>query len=651
MAIKIQGTTVISDSATLTNIVGLDQSTIDAFSAAGIGGGGTDSASTLKLINEQTTVYETSVRIGKDALALDSASNLDSAAVAIGYRAGANSTSNSDAVLIGYKAGSEVVCSNSVVSIGYEAGKFGCRALFGNGGDVNIGRQAGMCSDWLAVNIGRYAGCLNGGVANVNIGNSAGAEATSTSSCSVNIGTRAGRYSSSSAGVNIGRSAGLYSSSSAGVNIGDAAGCCDNRCCVINIGYGAGCAASTSSNYHTINIGYLAGQNSNCAQQINIGYAAGCFNSGFNAINIGTCSGSNQTCNLAQSNISIGLSAGRYLCCGYNVAIGYLAHTQGGFSNYNVAIGTQAGYFNNGALQNVFVGNCAGYGNSTGDYNVAVGAGALYDGNGLSTANTAIGYQAGYYNEGDYNVFAGYQAGYHVSGISCQSYSISIGYRAGYFQRYNPSYNINIGYQAGYYNGSCGINTASNNIYFGYRAGYLDYRGCHNTFIGYLAGCTGNGTTTRCNVIAIGCNAQPSTATVSNQITFGNASITSIRAAVTTITAISDERDKCDIRDIPYGTDFIKAMRPVEFTWNTRDNTKVDIPDVGFIAQDLQSVEEQFNSTNRTRLTLLSEVYQDSDQTFERLEASPERTYPILVKAVQELINRVETIESKIDNI
>ena len=68
-----------------------------------------------------------------------------------------------------------------------------------------------------------------------------------------------------------------------------------------------------------------------------------------------------------------------------------------------------------------------------------------------------------------------------------------------------------------------------------------------NTFIGSRAGSiTGNPTfqTSGNNNIHIGYNTRPASNTASNAITLGNSSHTVIRAAVTTITSLSDARDK-----------------------------------------------------------------------------------------------------------
>ena len=106
---------------------------------------------------------------------------------------------------------------------------------------------------------------------------------------------------------------------------------------------------------------------------------------------------------------------------------------------------------------------------------------------------------------------------------------------------------------------------------------------------------------------------------------------------------MSDERDKTAIADLTYGLDFINDMRPVEFTWNRRDGSLGAKPDMGFIAQELYDTELDHSSTSRTRL-----VNWENPQ---KLEADYVRSYPILVKAVQELSAQVTALQARIETL
>ena len=185
--------------------------------------------------------------------------------------------------------------------------------------------------------------------------------------------------------------------------------------------------------------------------------------------------------------------------------------------------------------------------------------------------------------------------------------------------------------------GAVGQPTGMDNILVGRTAGQQLTTGIQNICIGAL---TGSNLTTGDNNIVIGRNAQASTATTSNSITLGNSSHTVIRAAVTTITSLSDARDKKDVKELGAGLDFVKGLKPVEFVWDDRNEEgKHDIKDFGFIAQDLKKSQEDAELADTLKL-----VYEENP---EKLEASYGKLVPILVKAIQDLSAKVEALEAK----
>jgi hypothetical protein len=131
-----------------------------------------------------------------------------------------------------------------------------------------------------------------------------------------------------------------------------------------------------------------------------------------------------------------------------------------------------------------------------------------------------------------------------------------------------------------------------------------------------------------------------STATTSNSITLGNSSNNVLRCAVTSITSLSDARDKKDVTDLRAGLDFVKGLRPVEFVWDDRNEEgRHDVPDFGFIAQDLKAAQEDVDMADTLKL-----VY---DSNPEKLEASYGKLVPILVNAIKELAAEVEALKNK----
>lgn len=194
----------------------------------------------------------------------------------------------------------------------------------------------------------------------------------------------------------------------------------------------------------------------------------------------------------------------------------------------------------------------------------------------------------------------------------------------------------------------------SSNVGVGQSSGYSITSGQYNTNIGAYAndGTYGVGTSTGNNNTVIGFDSHPTTSTVSNQITLGNSTISGLRCQVTSISGLSDARDKTNIEPIALGVDFINTLNPVKFDWNMRqpeqpklDNEgnpiiegKVGVPDVGFIAQDLIAAEDATGLADYLQLTLRDNP--------DKLEATQGRLIPILVKAIQELSAEIEALKA-----
>ena len=159
--------------------------------------------------------------------------------------------------------------------------------------------------------------------------------------------------------------------------------------------------------------------------------------------------------------------------------------------------------------------------------------------------------------------------------------------------------------------------------------------GQENTCVGYFAGAN---ITTGGNNTCIGRTAYASSATVNHEITLGDSSITALRCQVTSITALSDARDKTNIQPLIPGLNFINRLNPVSFDWNMRDGGKVGVADTGFIAQDLQACQ------SLTQEFIPGLVYAENPN---KLEAAYGKLIPVLVKAIQELTARVAELESK----
>jgi hypothetical protein len=185
--------------------------------------------------------------------------------------------------------------------------------------------------------------------------------------------------------------------------------------------------------------------------------------------------------------------------------------------------------------------------------------------------------------------------------------------------------------------------TGANNASFGRESGDQITTGIQNVTLGVGAASSGtNDLTTGSNNIIIGYNAAASSATVSNEITLGNSSIATLRCQVTTITSLSDERDKTNITDLPAGLNLINAVRPVAFDWNMRDGGKVGQHDTGFIAQELQAAQ------TTAGVNIPGLVFDDNP---DKLEAGYSKLLPVMVKAIQELSAKIDALQAEITQL
>jgi hypothetical protein len=341
----------------------------------------------------------------------------------------------------------------------------------------------------------------------------------------------------------------------------------------------------------------------------------------------------------------------------------------GGTISNNTVVGSNALSANTTGVQNNAVGTNALLVNTTGNYNNAFGTNALSS-NLIGNFNNAFGTNALSANTASNNNAFGVNA---LLSNTTGAQNCAVGYNA-------LSSNLSGNYSSAFGTNALPINTASNNNAFGVNAllsnttgfqncafgtgalatnlsgnnmaafGYnalnanstggsctavgsaalFNSTGAANTAIGHVAG---NTLTTGANVTCVGYNAQPATATTSNEITLGDINISSLRCQDTTISAVSDRRDKTNIIDIPTGLEFITAIRPVSFVWDMRGGGQVGTTAFGFIAQEL------LEAQTTVGITIPKLVSQNNP---DRLEVGPAALLPVMVKAIQELNAKFE---------
>lgn len=307
------------------------------------------------------------------------------------------------------------------------------------------------------------------------------------------------------------------------------------------------------------------------------------------------------------SNITVGANSMQNITTGsYNYAVGIEALKKVTTGLRNIALGFRA------------LGGSDFYsgGITTGQRNMAIGHYSLGLTNG--SRNVGVGENTGFYmTSGNDNAMIGSYAGFSLlTGAG----NIAIGRQAMasnavfYTGNVTGDYNVAIGFQS-----LREVSSGANNIAIGYQAAQNFETGSNN--------------------IVIGSGANPTSVSVSNEITLGNSSIATLRCQVTSITSLSDARDKKNVQTLPYGLSLVNSLNPVKFDWNMRDGGKVDIADMGFVAQELVSVEDALNAHSTLQLTYRSNP--------EMLEASYGRLIPVLVKAIQELSAEVETLKNR----
>jgi hypothetical protein len=367
---------------------------------------------------------------------------------------------------------------------------------------------------------------------------------------------------------------------------------------------------------------------------------------------------------------------------GGNISMGAANLFQNISGNHNIALGRSALYTNTTGCGNIAIGRRALTFNNIGDYNIAMGRGAMYC-NDRGTNNVAIGRSALYENvNGNASVAIGVRSlAYANTGGLGGSPNTAVG-TSSLFCTTSGRYNTVVGYFAGYYN-----NTGNNNVAVGHQALYTNIGGYNNvaigfqtllnntngysntgvgygalqnnigsyylTALGFKAGCN----FTNSGQIAVGSYAQ--TSNVAYHTVWGNAGNSVLNCVWVAWTNVSDCRDKICVEPIPtnLGLPFIKKLNPVSFNWDQRqkyvdkcgyeygqkDGTlSGSTKEYGIIAQE---VEEVMNELNVSFDALKHNEEQDAYRfTYEGLFAP-------IIKSIQELSNKLDNIEDRLDSL
>lgn len=111
-----------------------------------------------------------------------------------------------------------------------------------------------------------------------------------------------------------------------------------------------------------------------------------------------------------------------------------------------------------------------------------------------------------------------------------------------------------------------------------------------------------------------------------DHIVLGDGNIGRLYCNATVITALSDERDKTNVRPITNAREFIDALNPVSFDWDRRDGTMRGKSDLGFIAQELLLAQESAGLS-------IPNLVDSTDS--KRLGAAYAALIPVIVQAIK----------------
>lgn len=321
-------------------------------------------------------------------------------------------------------------------------------------------------------------------------------------------------------------------------------------------------------------------------------------------------------------NVAIGDMTLRALTTGYeNVGVGMYNMYALTTGRWNVCLG----------VQNLEL-------NTTGECNVAIGPYALVTATGSN--NVGIGFSVMENQTTGSNVGIGYVA---LGGSTTSTRNTAVGSQAMQLCETGTD-NVTVGQEAlknatapvncvaiGAYSLGQATGASTNNTAVGKDALLAITTGSSNTAVGSGAN---NALTTQTNATAIGFNTQ---CIASNQVTLGDGNVTSLRCAVTSITAISDERFKRDIETVDLPDGFLDEVRIVSYNWI--DSNKGDERQLGIIAQQLDAIQEKYGVQ---WLGLVDKTNPD------RWEATPGKLLFLAVLKLQRMTARVEGIEARL---
>ena len=301
---------------------------------------------------------------------------------------------------------------------------------------------------------------------------------------------------------------------------------------------------------------------------------------------------------LNASSLYVGVFAGNVTnsaSAGYNVSLGNESSQSLTIGSRNTAVGYQSLKSNSSGNNNVAVGTEALEACSQGNSNTAVGSKAAAALIGTSTGNTSIGASSMLNSTASlYNTSVGSNSMVNTTGRD----NVAVGYNS-LNSNTTGAYNTVIGSNAG-----AGVSTGSGNVIIG--------------------GYTSAGSIPAFNVTG-----------ESNRISIGSTQITNAYVNVGW-TIVSDERDKTNFSEVPHGLDFVSKLKPVSYQLRESRDSENAVGNIkyGFKAQDILVLEGD------------NPVIIDNENE-DKLRYNESNLIAVLVKSIQELEERIKTLETK----
>lgn len=574
------------------------------------------------------------VSIGTQAMELATTSSLS---IGIGYQALRNSSGASN-IAIGSQALTSATTSTKNVCIGTYAG------LYTTTGSDNtfIGDSAGYTNTAGSTNtaLGSQSLLLNTiGSDNVAVG-SYSLYTNSTGVSNIGIGSNAGRLNTTgNVNVAIGYDA-LYNNTSGFANctLGDRT-LRSNTIGNKNVSIGGSSLFSNVSGSSNLAIGANSLYRATGSNNIAIGEASLYSSTSNNDL---VAIGHQSLFSLATVTsglVTVGASSAYSLSNALDItAVGHSAMSTTTIANSSVCIGSYAAEQVPNIIGDVFIGAEAGRtatGTNSGIVtdSVYIGRRAAYALTGIGTNNSVLGARAFESATAAHSVAMGYSVGQ----LGTHTYTVELGSKtASKSGTYNNS--TLIGYSC--LGGANSVGSVSQSTIVGANA--FQTANVNSIANSLLLGDSmyNSGGTINLNRVII-LDGLASSTSASNEVTIGNGLHTAYRMYAAGWSNVSDSRDKKNIRPITEGIDLINKINPVRFEWDTRDGTRTEVEDSGFIAQQLQEALGDANDYLK--------VVNESNP--EHLMVTKDGLYPVIIKALQELSAENKQLRADIDSL